>query len=145
MIWNDIQSIVESLTIDGESVKFYSGTTKTTNKLINSENSYFVFLERPIKFDTEKNTAGLYNKKNKLVLAFLKHTNFDKTQEYKDVIITKLFDGFIAFIKEATKRGFKIEGISGSDLIDFSWFNNNTSGWYFELTLIDKNKFNDCY
>ena len=145
MIWNDIQSIVESLTIDGESVKFYSGTKKTTNKLINSENGYFVYLERPIKFDTEKKTVGLYDKKNKLVLVFLRHTNFDKTQEYKDTIITKLFNSFVAFIKEATKRGFKIEGISGMDLIDFKWFDNNTSGLYFELTLTQKNRFNDCY
>ncbi len=145
MIWESIKDIVESLAIDGDNLVFYYGTAKVTNKLLNNENGYFVFLERPVKFDTEKTSMGLYDKKNKITLAFLKHAKFDKTLEYKDAIIAKLFDSFVAFVKEANKRGFKIEGISGSDLIDFSWFDNNTSGWFFDLTLIDKNRFNDCY
>lgn len=145
MISEIIENIVTSLQIDEDTLAFYSGTAKVTNKTLNNENGYYVFLERPVKFETIKKTVGTFDLDNKLVIAFLKHSNIDESYDAKNVKIAKTFEFFKLFVSEARKQGYKIDNVTGTEVIDFSWFDNNSCGYLFEFTFNEKNKFSDCY
>jgi len=156
MIGNIISGIVSQLIYDptvidppytGENTTptFYQGAKDELNVAINEENDAFVFLVRPVKWDSEIKNSKNVNTKYNISIGFFKDTSFAENRITDiDAVLDLLTALYQDFLKEVYNQSYDIEGLTAEEVYNDASFDNNVSGVLTTLIFVVENEYNVC-
>ncbi len=146
MITSVISGIVSQLLFSGSTPNFKEGNLDALNKIIDEENSGFIYLLRPYRWTSTIKQSGQVNTTYNIVLGFLKTTSFedDSVTDADTNAINDLYTLYKDFLIEAYNQGYKITSLSGDDVFNEESFDNNVSGILATMAFLVENEYDVC-